>query len=167
MIASWCGISAGTPVEVQPFEAGIRISQVSAFADRPNLTTDNSFGGELGIDVVYNFKKVPIGIGVTAGYFLIGRTEEYIEPIHTSDGGGYIGIVGEYNFNRGRYVNPYVSLGAGSCNSAYVRPAVGVELFYHLRVECGAQLSKRYESAFFVAAAIRFGGRPVKKKVIE
>lgn len=90
-------------------------------------------------------------------------------------------VVGDYNFRQGDRINPFAGLGVGcsigvisrlqkydedfqSKAAAVFLPRVGVELFHHVRVTLGAQISRRGFHTLDLSVGFVLGGRPKKQK---
>lgn len=182
-------VHAAQPVrEVGRIEAGIKVGFGSLLASRqrPVFGTETSevggvsgvhqvsflekekplFGfGQAGLEVRYNFAYTGFDAGVEAMFLgqRLKRTQGPDRGKKWTYGSGYFGAVSNYNILQEGKVNPYAGLGLGAETRGghfMVAPRVGVELFYHLRVEVGAYLGHRDYNMLMVSVAGVIGGRP-------
>lgn len=92
-----------------------------------------------------------------------------------------VAVTGDYNFRQGARINPFAGLGIGFAiqyidnlqnrfedyhdkAAAVFLPRVGVELFHHVRVTLGAQISRRGFHTLDLSVGFVLGGRPKKQK---
>lgn len=125
--------------------------------------------GQVGAEVRYNFPHTGWDAGVegllTKRSYRQTKGSEYGKVFLY--GGWYVGAVSNYNFRQGSKINPYAGVGIGietDGKHAMAAPRVGVELFYHLRVEVGAYLGHRDYNMVMVSLGGVIGGRPRKAK---
>lgn len=99
-----------------------------------------------------------------------GATESYGDVL--------AGIIGEYNFRRGRRCNPYLGVGAGIANfdsgefrgadacstRMFLRPKIEVELFHHLRINLSATIAGTKSTGWSISIGGVIGGRPRKSQ---
>ncbi len=139
----------------------------------------------------YNLRKLPIHIGLRfhSGLFEGERRsiegEWYIERRHSVSQNG-LSVVSDYNFKRGRPINPFVGLGVGldildyyedvtknhlttqesyanlgsgfSLGGALFSLRGGVELAHHLRFTAEVRLATHGHHSFLVGIGGHFGG---------
>lgn len=172
VVSSFGILQAKEPVQVQNFEgeAYIGFSGAMFRLDGYNRRASFDFGAELR----YNLKKVPVSVGVFAETYYPDR--KYLDPDtpfnFQNNGGGLYGIVGEYDFLRGKKFNPYASVSFGLGNlheigeDAKCTPALklkaGIEMVYHIRISASAVFTKRDLCGFNVHLGFVIGGRPKK-----
>lgn len=177
MIANPVYILADNLIPVQPIEGEILVGYSCPLYKIKDLDPSLTFP-DLGVEVRYNF-QIPVSVGATAKIYNINRYPEV--PSTYGDGvdyyGGFLfGANGEYDFRRGRKVNPFVSIGAGLAilnntndtqdnylKRGYFQPKVGVELFHHLRINLSVIFTRRDACGFSLSIGGVIGGRPRKK----
>lgn len=121
--------------------------------------------GQAGLEVRYNFPHSGFDAGIEA-MFLGMRLKQTVgtDPSKVRTyGAGYFGAVSNYNILQGGKINPYAGVGLGAETRGghfMVAPRVGVELWYHLRVEVGAYLGHRDANMLMVSVGGVIGGRP-------
>lgn len=116
IIFSGVAVHAGEPVRVQNFEGEAYIGFSGAMFRLDGYERRSSF--DFGAELRYNLKKVPVSVGVFAETYYPDR--KYLDPDtpfnFQNNGGGLYGIVGEYDFRRGKKFNPYASVSFGLGN---------------------------------------------------
>lgn len=168
--------NAEPPVRVQNFEGEIRLgisSPLKNLADEENCA-----GIDAGVEVRYNLPKAPVAIGVMADLYNPRRTSDKWGGASESYGGFMAGVTGEYNFRRGKNINPVACIGLGianfndgefwgtdgTSNRAFFRPKIGVELWHHLRIGFSITISDPKSSGWSMSVGAVIGGRPRKTK---
>lgn len=145
---------------------------------KPFCNTKSDFGYDGGVQVRENIQGTPWSYGValqlymplreyTVENFYIDENGNRHDTYYTETelvGGLLTGVVGEYDFNRGRGLNPYINANAGFCWGGtttlrpYLRHSVGIEVFSHMRLSIGATLTSGGGSGFCFNISAVFGG---------
>lgn len=136
-------------------------------------------GYSLGAELRHNFSKLPIDVGARFAFSKIGHNVEWQanEVSAPTWNKSYtnsftLAAVGDWNFNRGGTVSPFVGLGAGvAFNKSYgtgtkpfVMPRVGIGINNRLRVSVSANLSDHAHNTMLLSLGYTFGA-PSKVKV--
>lgn len=136
--------------------------------------TERVSGPSMGLELRYNFRKIPLDIGLaaeltTAVYKLNrnGRSD------YQSNRTATITLFSDYNFKQGRKVNPFIGTGIGlGMNNALndllyevneggtcvFVPRIGVELFRHLRLSLSSHISQKGYNNICFSIGYAFGG---------
>lgn len=133
-----------------------------------------SFNGEipvgtldLGLECRYNFKNVPLNVGLQTGWFPM-QYDSWTNPDY---GGWFFGPVAEYSWPRGRKFQLICSLGGGVIfagngphrTAPYCRPKVALEIHNHFRIYFASMASVNHNSGWAVGVAAVIGGGPRKR----
>lgn len=165
---STLGAHAAEPMKVQCIEGELNLGISAPFKEIKDHS--NCAGFDIGAELRYNLPRVPVAIGAMFELYNPERTTkgDYAGPADDYSGVLY-GLTGEYNFRRGRDVNPFVGLGAGVDNLtddskcyAFARPKIGVELFHHIRINASVTITERHATGWTLSVGFVFGGRPRK-----
>lgn len=127
--------------------------------------------GSLGVILRHNLKETPWDVGAFLRLDVARYKFDRLEQGNRTLG---LGVLGGYNFRQGKKVNPFVNLGVGlGCHdivdsevypssgaSMVAIPTVGVELFYHIRVNAYCELTRRGYNNTGVSLGVVIGGRP-------
>lgn len=127
--------------------------------------------GALGLNVRYNIKGTPWDAGaflrLDVAQYEFGRLRQGNRTLG-------VGLSGGYNLRQGKRVNPFVNLGLGvgihdivsdevypaHGSTMVVIPTVGVELFYHIRVNAYSEISRQGYNMVGISLGLVIGGRP-------
>lgn len=167
-------VVAAEPVDVQPVEGEIRIGLSTPIRQR--WSYENTPGIDGGYELRCNLQKVPVAIGLMVDSYSPCRVRD---NDHLRFYGGLLfGATGEYNFFRGKAVNPFVGAGIGlgllsetnfedKSNPQvrpFLRPKIGIEFFHHIRLNLSLTLTTPNAIGWSFSIAGVIGGRPRKKK---
>lgn len=134
-----------------------------------------SSGPILGMELRYNFKNSPMDIGLVLNFTSIYYEFDHVpEELEQDNHTTMIGFTTDYNFRQGRNVNPFIGVGLGlgvhdalldvvedtnDCNNTVeFSPRVGVELWRHLRLTLGANISCKYYNSVGLTVGYVIGG---------
>lgn len=159
---------------VHPIEGGFYTGLSIPLGGYHSGTSKN--GAKIGGDLRYNINNTPWDCGIFLEINSAQRDfeSEYSQNNRTS----IIGIIGDYNFRQGTNFNPYAGIGVGLAwndvvGGSYIEtngwsiaftPRVGIEIFRHFRLSCGAQFSRAGYNAFNVSFGVVIGGGLKHKK---
>ena len=119
-----------------------------------NDDTSNKIGPQLGLEALWNLRKLPIDIG--AELYVGGAVRDYLES-DFSNRTFSLSVVSDYNFQRGSSFAPLAGLGLGLANCEQVTgsygyedegtmfcltPRIGFVAFRHLRVTLDAHVTQ-------------------------
>lgn len=172
ILFSGVAVHSGEPMRVQNFEGGAYIGFSGPMFGLSGY--NRKLAIDFGAELRYNLKKVPVSVGVFAETYYPDR--KFRDPdtpfSFQNNGGGLYGIVGEYDFRRGKLFNPYVSLGLGLGNLHKIGedtrcvPALklraGIEVVHHIRLSASVIFSQRDFCGFNAHIGFVIGGRPKK-----
>lgn len=172
---------AAEPLRVQNFEGGLSFGPT--FGLKPNSSYSGRIGANGALDFRYNFdnSKWDIGASVIFNVVLWDRLNDRNEFLkEENDNNTAFVVVSHYNFLQGKKVNPFIGFGFGLSDiysnnkdrklpgvGAIFNPTVGIELFYHIRINAGFYLSRSGFNSFALSAGFVIGGRPKKPKKSE
>lgn len=131
------------------------------------------FGYDGGLQVRENLQGTPWSYGAYVGVYM---PQKLVTTTSSYDGSEYktteyvgavlTGVVGEYDFKRGKGLNPYINASAGfgwggtRTLRPYLRPTVGVEIFNHMRMSVSTTLMPYDGCGFSFNISAVFGGGP-------
>lgn len=150
----WMILGFATPLEKNgypSYDGGIQV--------RHNIPgTAWSYGGYIGLCLMGHEETFSYTHFDEQGN-LIGETSDTKASLN---GGLLTGVVGEYDFLRGRKINPYINISAGLgwFTRPYIRPSIGVELYHHLRLGVAATWLRQDPCAISFNLSLVFGGSP-------
>ena len=121
-----------------------------------NDDTSNKIGPQLGLEALWNLRKLPIDIG--AELYVGSAVRDYLES-DFSNRTFSLSVVSDYNFHRGSKFSPFAGLGLvglGNCEQVTgsygedkertmfcLTPRIGFVAFRHLRVTLDAHLTQK------------------------
>lgn len=161
---------ASPPAHVQNFE-GELYGGITAAMFRNQYERIGVF--DFGAELRYNIKTKPLAVGIFAEMYYPDRMFNHQMGTDCyNNGGGLYGVMGEYNFRRGKRCNPFVAAGFGlgnlhemdgptKCTPAF-RIKGGVEFINHIRINASCTFSKRDLCGFRIGIGFVIGGRPKK-----
>ncbi len=168
------GLGAKEPLAVGPIEFGLQGGITTPLLNRPHFT--KSTGWDAGVELMYNFKHKPWAVGPTIRMISIERENVGLPDmsVFIRNFGLQLGVAGEYNFNRGYALNPYVGASTGMVFIAdqmdednpdgymrpFIRPHVGLEIVNRFRFEAALLVTERYSTSLSLTLGFRFGGGP-------
>lgn len=156
--------------------AGANVSIGEDFAVKDYVTAIDSkalAGYSLGAEFRRNLQRLPIDLGLRLSFSKIGHDVEWKANDNSSEmwSKSYvnsIGIaaVGDWNFNRGGVVSPFVGTGLGiAINETYgskvkpfIMPRLGIGINDKLRVTVSANISDVAHNAMLLTVGYTFGG---------
>lgn len=165
--------------EVQRFEAGLDFGgTVPTFSYYDGKA---QIGACIGFSARYNIPHCNWSAGlefrlneITRKYNVV-NPQGRVESLSDKHSGGSFLAIGEYSFNHGSKVDPFVGCGIGfSLNESFdlfntdshtdfcISPRAGVELFSHLRIGVGFHFTRKEYSGFSAIIGVVIGGRPKK-----
>lgn len=125
-------------------------------------------GPQLGLEGRWNFDK-PFDVGLEV--YVGSAVRDYEHDTLSNRIFSFLSVFGDYNFNRGQKVAPFVGLGIGNvkCDiiqgsegsegmSLMVVPRVGVELWNHLRLTADLRLARKGYNTVGISIGYAFGG---------
>ncbi len=169
---------AAEPLRVQNFEGGLSLGPT--FGLKPNNSYSGKIGANGSLDLRYNFanSKWDIGASVVFNDVIWDRfnnENEFLMEEH--DNNTAFIVTSHYNFLQGKKLNPYIGFGFGLSDiysnnkdrklpsfGAIFCPTIGIELFYHVRINAGFYLSRSGFNSFALSAGFVIGGRPKEPK---
>ncbi len=164
------------------FFAGVNVGIGEDFAVKDYVTAIDSkarAGYSLGAEFRRNLEKLPVDLGLRLSFSKVGYDVEWKANDNSPGmwGKSYvnsIGIaaVGDWNFNRGGVVSPFVGTGLGiAINETYgskvkplVMPRLGIGINDKLRVSVSANISDVAHNAMLLTVGYSFGGVSAPKK---
>ncbi len=172
---------AAEPLRVQNFEGGLSFGPT--FGLKPNNSYSGKIGANTALDLRYNFpnSRWDIGASVISNVVMWDRYNNDNEFLKEEFNYNTAFVVtSHYNFLQGKKLNPYIGFGFGLSDiysnnkdrklpsvGAIFCPTVGIELFYHVRINAGFYLSRSGFNSFALSAGFVIGGRPKKAKTNE
>jgi hypothetical protein len=154
------GQNAVGPLELQ-FSVGATYP-IDSYPGNENL------GPQLSLEGRYNFKKVPVDVGVE---LYLGVALRDYKGDDQSNRIASISVTSDYYFNRGAKVSQFAGLGLGIAQCEVVEgpygvdgthflftPRVGVEMFHHLRLTLDARIAKKGYSTIGLSIGYALGG---------
>ena len=120
-----------------------------------NDDTSNKIGPQLGLEALWNLRKLPIDLG--AELYVGSAVRDYLES-DFSNRTFSLSVVSDYNFHRGSNFAPFAGLGLGLANCEQVKgsyeydnegtmfcltPRIGFVAFRHLRVTLDAHITQK------------------------
>lgn len=132
-----------------------------------------------GAEVRYNLRRLPVDVGVQGAFASVCHSQRWAyhnlwSRDHTVNWS--VAAVGDWQFNRGGNVSPFVGMGAGAAwhdlhgvheTTAVFLPRFGMELFDRLRVSVGAQISKVQYNNMTLTVGWTFGGYKGKLPAVD
>ena len=158
LLSQFMTLHAANP-EVQTFEGELRAGFGVPLGSYHN--GKGEVGMTFGIEGRYNFRHLPFDCGIMLDLSSAMREYEDISPegykLSQNNRTLAIAALGEYNFRRGRKINPYAGIALGvamndvvgdKCfpskgTSMLFAPRIGVEFFSHLRLCTQFNLSEK------------------------
>lgn len=170
----------GQVIDVQRVEGELNVglgTSVGNFQDGKHR-----IGPDLGLELRYNIPQSKFDVGLlanlTTSVFDFDSRPGFDGQwdLTQSNRSVNLMLVGDYNFNQGSRVNPYVGLGLGasfydvvedkvypqSGTGFIFRPRVGIELFHHLRIGAFLSVIRTGYTNFGISIGGVIGGRPRK-----
>ena len=110
----------------------------------------SGIGPSMKLEGRYNFENKPIDVGLQiARWGIIRNDDPSNKDIITNDVNSFL-LVGDYQFQKGKRVNPYAGLGVGIIGSDWsssiytcVAPRIGVRFFNHLNLHLDYKIANR------------------------
>lgn len=160
-------VSLGTSAELDEYS--------SAMHSKPLI------GYALGAEARYNFSSLPIDVGLQAAFSKIGHNVEWM-----GNGAEYwnkeysnsisLAAIGDWTFNKGRIVAPFVGAGVGVAFNEYhwsneakplFMPRAGISIRDKFRISLAAHISDQAHNSMLLSFGYSFGGFSYKKHVSE
>lgn len=167
-------------VAVRPIEFEMRVGTTLPLGSIKG--TDGQFGAALGVELRYNFRRVPVDVGFALDITTAvhGYKSDYSDDCQQSNRTALLVLTGDYNFRQGHAVNPFVGVAMGvglhdalldvlvetkGCHATVptFSPRVGVELWRHLRLTLTSNISRKYYNNLSLTLGYVVGGGKKKK----
>ena len=159
--------------DVKRFEFEV---SVGATISLGHYVADNGIGPAIALEPRYNFDHSPFDIGWE---IYLGTAMRHYNRKETSNRTFSTMCFGDYNFNRGKNISPFLGLGIGTAQcdeiegsdeiNSYgsnqhfiISPRIGVELDRHLRITGYAKFSQKWYNLAGISIGYAFGGGKVK-----
>lgn len=166
--------------EVRAIEVELGVGLTGGAARLQSVGFDKNRTGETGfIEIRYNWKRLPIDVGLHIGGTIFGREmRESGEKLNFSSGNFM--LTSDYNYRRDSNCSLFAGLGIGcakfgnsaemqyvgdggytdngSSGSFCVMPRVGVELFHRLRLTCAYVIEEQANRHFSLTLGLAIGG---------
>ena len=171
-------LKANAQIPVRAFEFEISGGSSYPLGDFPG---EEKFGETYNLELRYNFKKIPMDIGLDFNSTSIERANAYNpEPGKKTVlalNNKTLSLTTSYNFRRGKNISPFIGVGLGI--SAYdtfswfgiypflrnelgltFAPRIGIEIYRHFRLTMDVRLlNKRYNAICLRMGVIIGGGK--------
>ena len=148
-------------VEVRRIEGGISLG-ASFFEDNYYDSAAGEIGLLLSLELRYNFRRVPMDVGVMSIMDLRGGDCELCNG--SWEGDHTFLVVSDYNFRRGSKVSYFVGAGVGTTiydgdtAKLCLMPRVGMEFFYRMRLTAAYMVGPNSKNTFNLSLGIVIGG---------
>lgn len=166
--------------EVRAIEVELGVGMTFGASELSSAGFDKNRIGETGfVEIRYNWKRLPIDVGLHLGGTIFGREiRESGEKLNFSSGNFM--LTSDYNYRRKSNCSLFAGLGIGyatfghsaqteyagdggytdngSSGSFCIMPRVGIELFHRLRLTCAYVVEERANRHFSLSLGIAIGG---------
>lgn len=164
-------MSAGVKLKAQTIQPVKRLeieAKVGATFPVDKFVGSKKLGPQFGLEGRWNFDK-PFDVGLEV--YMGSAIRDYEGHTLSNRIFSFLSVYGDYNFNRGSKVAPFVGVGIGDvkCDviqgsegregmSLMVVPRVGVELWNHLRLTADLRLARKGYNTVGISIGYTFGG---------
>lgn len=156
-----CGLAQQQDVEVRRVEGSIALG-ASFFEDSFYDSTASEVGLLLNLELLYNFRKLPMDVGVLCVSDLRGGDCELCNG--SWEGNSSWLVVTDYNFRRGSKVSYFVGAGVGAtiydadATKLCFMPRVGMEFFNRLRLTMAYMVGPEAKNTLNLTLGVAIGG---------
>lgn len=185
-------IESSAQTAVQPFEGEIRMGLTTSLGQYKERTFTDDFESItipgtktypsliMGLELRYNIPETKYDLGLFLELSGADHKFKFDDGSHVNQNNRTLayGFTSHYNFRQGKKVNPFAGLALGFSSQDNVdwvfypthgwgytiSPRGGVELFHHLRLTAGFNITRKYFNNCFLTAGVVVGGRPKKAK---
>lgn len=141
-------------------------------------------GAALGMEGRYNLKGAPCDCGLMLDLTTARRGFEPMDrkdlDIWQSNRTLALAAIGNYNFQQGRNINPFIGVAIGVAvndvvgdkiypskgTSLFFSPRIGIELIHHLRLTVSSNFSRKGYNNLQFSLGLVVGGRPKKNDIL-
>lgn len=184
----FCSISISAENNIRKWEGEVFAGPNVSLGSSAELDFSSAFhskpliGYALGAEARYNF-SIPLNVGLQATFSKVGHNVEWMGSEYNPEywakeysNSISLAAVGDWTFNRGRNIAPFVGAGVGIAfnqniwsneTKPFFMPRAGISINNRFRISLAAHISDAAHNSMLLSFGYSFGGFSYKKHVSD